>query len=125
MGNCTAPLKEARLGDQGQWDGFQTEEAYISYYQVESVLLEYPKVVEAGVIAQSDSNQGQTLSVYLALEEDLENEEEYRRYIREVDEFVRRQFSLCCLISVKIREKLPMTRSGKILRTVLQEWNFN
>lgn len=121
MGNCSAALQESRLVDLSQWDGFHAGQTYVSYYQVESVLLEYPRVLEAGVIAQRDSVQCQTLSVYLALKERLESEEEYHRFCNQVSEFVRQQFSLGCAICVKIREKLPMTRSGKILRTVLQE----
>lgn len=121
MGNCSAALQEPSLVDLSQWDGFHAGQVYVSYYQVESVLLEYPRVLEAGVIAQRDSVQSQTLSVYLALKERLENEEEYHRFCDQVSEFVRQQFSLGCAICVKIREKLPMTRSGKILRTVLQD----
>ncbi len=123
MGNYSAALQEPRLVNLSRWDGFQVGQMYVSYYQVESVLLEYPRVLEAGVIAQNDSFQSQTLSVYLALKERLESEEEYHRFCNQVSEFVREQFSLGCAICVKIREKLPMTRSGKILRTVLQELN--
>lgn len=123
MGNCFASLHQPERVDGSQWDGFHTGQTYISYYQVESVLLEYPRVLEAGVIAHNDFVQSQTLSVYLALEEGLESEEEYHRFGNQVSEFVRQQFSLGCAICVKIREKLPMTRSGKILRTVLLEWN--
>lgn len=123
MGNYFASLQQPEMWEETQWDGFVTGQTYLSYYQVESVLLEYPRVLEAGVIAQRDSVRSQTLSVYLALEEDLESEEEYQRFVDQVSEFIRQQFSLGCLICVKIREKLPMTRSGKILRTVLQDLN--
>lgn len=123
MGNCFASLQQPGMWDGTHWDGFRTGQTFISYYQVESVLLEYPRVLEAGVIAQSDSLRSHTLSVYLALEEDLGSEEEYLQFMDQVSGFIRQQFSLGCLICVKIREKLPMTRSGKILRTALQEWN--
>lgn len=123
MGNCFASLQQMGMWDGSQREGFVIGKSFISYFQVESVLLEYPRVLEAGVIAECDSSQSQTLRVYLALEDDVASEEELQRFNDKVADFVRQQFSLICPISVKVKEKLPMTRSGKILRTVLQEWN--
>ena len=123
MGNCFASLQQMGMWDGSQREGFLTGQSFISYFQVESALLEYPRVLEAGVIAQCDSSQSQTLRVYLALDEEVESGEDLEQFSDKIVEFVRQHFSLGCPISVKVKEKLPMTRSGKILRTVLQEWN--
>lgn len=125
MGGAKFALaKERDMWDGIFLDGFISGQSTISYYQLESVLLEYPHVLEAGVVARfCDTTQCQILSVYLALEECQVSDREYERFTEEVINFVRQKFSLRCPIDVKIKEKLPMTRSGKILRTVLQNWN--
>jgi acyl-coenzyme A synthetase/AMP-(fatty) acid ligase len=123
MGICFASLQQMGMWDGSKREGFLTGQNFISYFQVESVLLEYPKVLEAGVIAQCDSTQGLNLRVYLALEEEFKSEEKLQQFSNEIIDFVRQHFSLICPIHVKVKDKLPMTRSGKILRTVLQEWN--
>ncbi|NMA70037.1 MAG: acetyl-CoA synthetase [Desulfitobacterium sp.] len=105
-------------------DGFTSGQNPISYYQLESVLLEYPQILEAGVVARHDENyQCQILSVYLALQEQPTNEEAHQRFVEEVIDYVQSHFELRCPIDVKIKDKLPMTRSGKILRTVLAKLN--
>lgn len=126
MGGAEFALaKERDMWDGILMDGFQSGKNTISYYQLESVLLEYPRVLEAGVVAKSDDTaQCQILSVYLALEYGFASEAEYECFTQEVSHYVREHFSLRCTIDVKIKEKLPMTRSGKILRTVLQNWNL-
>ncbi|MDA8229659.1 MAG: hypothetical protein M0T74_18560 [Desulfitobacterium hafniense] len=104
-----------------QRDGFVSNDNFISYFQVEYALLEYPQVVEAGVIAVGENNQ-QSLKVYIALDGKLEDEE-CVNYCQEVKNYIRSRFRIGLPVKVQIREKLPMTRSGKILRTVLLEWN--
>lgn len=125
MGGAEIALaKERDMWDGIFMDGFRSGKKTISYYQLESVLLDFPRVLEAGVVAKSDDlTQCQILSVYLALEDCIINDREHERFAQEVIQYVRSQFSLQCHIDVKIKDKLPMTRSGKILRTVLQSWN--
>ncbi|HVJ50687.1 AMP-binding enzyme [Desulfitobacterium sp.] len=123
MGSSFAALQQMGMLDGSQREGFFTGQTFISYFQVESMLWEYPKVLEAGVIVLSDSTQKQTLHIYLALEENSMNEREINAFCSEVANFVRNQFVIGCSLRVQVREKLPMTRSGKILRTVLKDWN--
>ncbi|CDX00821.1 Acetyl-coenzyme A synthetase [bioreactor metagenome] len=125
MGGAEIALaKERDMWDGVFMDGFRSGTNTISYYQLESVLMDFPRVLEAGVVAKSDDlTQCQILSVYLALEDGLGSDADYERFTQEVVHYVREHFSLRCTIDVKIKEKLPMTRSGKILRTVLQGWN--
>ena len=125
MGGAEIALaKERDMWDGIFMDGFPSGKHTISYYQLESVLLDFPRVLEAGVVAKYDElTQSQVLSVYLALEDCSIIDTEYERFTQEVIDYVREHFSLRCPIDVKIKDKLPMTRSGKILRTVLQSWN--
>lgn len=123
MESCSATLRQMGMLDGSQREGFLAGQTFISYFQVESILLDYPRVLEAGVIALCDSTQSPTLRIYLSLEDALESDEERGVFCGEIVDFLRREFTLGCPLQVQVREKLPMTRSGKILRTVLQEWN--
>lgn len=117
-----ATLRQMGVLDGKQRDGLVVNNQFISYYQVESVLHNYPKVLEAGVIVQCSRGENEKLKVYLALEESFASNEEREKYCQEVEEFVRRKFSLEMPIKVLIRDKLPMTKSGKILRSVLVDY---
>jgi len=125
MGGAEIALaKERDIWDGIFIDGFPAGKRTISYYQLESVLLEFPRVLEAGVVAKPDDQTGnQILSIYLALKDCEINDQDFEQFTQEVISHIRERFSLQCPIDVKIKDKLPMTRSGKILRTVLQSWN--
>lgn len=122
MGSSFAALQQMGMLDGSQREGFLIGQTFISYFQVESMLLEYPMVLEAGVIALSDLHQKQILHIFLALEENGMNEQERYDFCSQVTDFIRSQLALGCPLQIQIREKLPMTRSGKILRTVLKDW---
>jgi acyl-coenzyme A synthetase/AMP-(fatty) acid ligase len=124
MGGAEIALaKERDIWDGIFIDGFTSGKRTISYYQLESVLLEFPQVLEAGVVAKADDETGcQILNIYLALEECAVDDKDYEQFTQEVIQYIRDHFSLQCPISVNIKDKLPMTRSGKILRTVLESW---
>ena len=123
MGTCLATLQQMGVLEGSRNDGFLVGDKFISYFQVESALLEYPKVTEAGVIALCEHPRQETLKVYLALEAGFNTAKELQDFCTGVADFLREHFSLKIPIHVQLRDKLPMTRSGKILRSVLLEWN--
>lgn len=117
-----AALQQIDVFDSRERDGIIYNERFISYYEVESVLHDYPKVLEAGIVVKSLKEDHQVLKVIkvcLTLNETFFNEEAKEEYCREVESFIRYSFNLRMPISVCIREKLPITKSGKILRSVL------
>lgn len=114
--------------EMGQYDGRQRDgimlDRFISYARIESALLEYPGVLEAGVVSECRYRQQPLLKVFLALEGDVVVTGESSEFIRGVQDYLRQKFNLGLALAIKVsvRDKLPMTRSGKILRNVLSEW---
>lgn len=129
MGVCSLRVLQEEMGliDGRQRDGISLGHQYISYFQIESALLEYPGVVEAGAVAdcvdQKDPAAGQFLKIFLALDENGQENSDYLALSERVTEYLRQKFAFMGPILVRVRDKLPMTRSGKISRSVLKEWN--
>lgn len=124
MGTCYASVHNDEMGifDGRQRDGIEINQKFISYFHIESALLDYPGVIEAGVVAACTENRQHILKVYLALEEPLASKEDIVVLCEKIQDFLCRHFNLDIPIVVQVHEKLPMTRSGKILRNVLREW---
>ena len=85
---------------------------------IEEVLAGHPDVAECAVIGVADSLKGQMPVGFLCLKKGVENSDE--QIVREVIARVRDQigpvaaFKLACVV-----ERLPKTRSGKILRATM------
>lgn len=121
MGSCAALQQVDFLGCKER-DGIIANDRFISYYQVESLLYSYPKVYEAGVVSKSSKDENEILKIVLVLDELFHTEEEKQSYCQEVEGFIRKSFQFQMPINVFVRDKLPMTRSGKILRSLLLEF---
>jgi len=123
MPSCVAAVCQEEMGifDGRQRDGIMLGQRFISYFQIESSLLELAGVAESGVIASCQEGRP-FLRVYLSLKETLTDPGEIEAYSEEVKEFLRQKFAFGFPITVHLREKLPMTRSGKILRSILRDW---
>jgi len=108
----------------GMFDGYQrrgiVQGQFINYYQIESALLEYLDILEAGVVAKNNVLQP-ILNVYLVLSQT--QKQENGLFCQKAAHFINSQFKLNIPIRVQTREKLPMTRSGKLSRSVLESWN--
>jgi acetyl-CoA synthetase len=87
-------------------DVINTAGERVGPFEVESALVTYPDVIEAGVIGKPDPVRGQIIKAFVVLKPGVEQTEELKQQIhpREI-EFV---------------EKLPKTRSGKIMRRILK-----
>jgi len=99
-------------------DVINTSGERVGPFEVESALVAYPDVVEAGVIGKPDVVRGEIIKAFVVIKPGVEQNEELKEklkahvkkhlaghaYPREID-FI---------------DKLPKTRSGKIMRRVLK-----
>ncbi|MBS4195040.1 acetate--CoA ligase [Lederbergia citri] len=92
-------------------------------FEVESKLLEHPAVAEAGVIGKPDPVRGEIIKAFIALLEGYEPSEDLAEDIKQ---FVKKGLAAhAAPREVEFRDKLPKTRSGKIMRRVLKAWELN
>ncbi len=99
-------------------DVINTSGERVGPFEVESVLIEHPAIMEAGVIGKPDPLRGEIIKAFVVLgdgyepSEDLESD--VRRFVkaRLAGHAYPREF--------EIVEQLPKTRSGKIVRRMLR-----
>ena len=95
----------------------------IGPFEVESKLLEHPDVIEAGVIGKPDPVRGEIIKAFVSLREGVEPSAELEADIKE---FVKHGLSAhAAPREIEVKDKLPKTRSGKIMRRVLKAWELN
>lgn len=101
-------------------DVIMTSGERVGPFEVESKLLEHEAVAEAGVIGKPDPERGEIIKAFIALHKGFEPSEELKEEIRG---FVRRGLAAHATPrEIEFRDKLPKTRSGKIMRRVLKSW---
>lgn len=104
-------------------DVIMTAGERVGPFEVESKLLEHPDVIEAGVIGKPDPVRGEIIKAFVALREGVEPSEELENNIKE---FVKKGLSAhAAPREIEFKDKLPKTRSGKIMRRVLKAWELN
>jgi len=104
-------------------DVIMTAGERVGPFEVESKLLEHPDVVEAGVIGKPDPVRGEIIKAFVALREGVEPSEALEADIRD---FVKKGLSAhAAPREIEFKDKLPKTRSGKIMRRVLKAWELN
>ena len=92
-------------------------------FEVESKLLEHPAIVEAGVIGKPDPVRGEIIKAFVSLHEGIEPTDELKEDIRQ---FVKEGLAAhAAPREIEFKDKLPKTRSGKIMRRVLKAWELN
>ncbi|HWL26196.1 MAG TPA: acetate--CoA ligase [Ureibacillus sp.] len=103
-------------------DVIMTSGERIGPFEVESKLLEHPNVVEAGVIGKPDPVRGEIIKAFIVLREGVVPSEELEEDIRN---FVKTGLAAhSAPREIEFKEKLPKTRSGKIMRRVLKAWEL-
>lgn len=103
-------------------DVIMTSGERVGPFEVESKLIEHPAVAEAGVIGKPDPIRGEIIKAFVALREGYEPSEELKEDIRD---FVKKGLAAhAAPREIEFRDKLPKTRSGKIMRRVLKAWEL-
>ena len=104
-------------------DVIMTAGERVGPFEVESKLLEHPDVTEAGVIGKPDPVRGEIIKAFVSLRDGVEPTDEL---IADIQQFVRNGLSAHAVPrEIEFKEKLPKTRSGKIMRRVLKAWELN
>ncbi|HLE54121.1 MAG TPA: acetate--CoA ligase [Thermoplasmata archaeon] len=90
----------------------------IGTMEVESALVSHPKVAEAAVVGKPDPLKGQVLVAYVVLRS---NETRSEVLKDELKKHVRKEIGpIAAPEKIYITDKLPKTRSGKIMRRVIR-----
>lgn len=104
-------------------DVIMTAGERVGPFEVESKLIEHPAVAEAGVIGKPDPVRGEIIKAFIALRDGYEQSDEL---IEEIREFVKKGLAAhAAPREIEFRDKLPKTRSGKIMRRVLKAWELD
>ncbi len=99
-------------------DVIKTSGERVGPFEVESALIEHPAVAEAGVIGKPDPIRGQIIKAFVSLNPGVEGTEELKK---EIMDFVKTHLAAHAKPrEIEFVDKLPKTRSGKIMRRVLK-----
>ncbi len=103
-------------------DVINTSGERVGPFEVESKLVEHPAVAEAGVIGKPDPVRGEVIKAFISLREGYTATEELKQ---EITRFVKEGLSAhAAPREIEFKDKLPKTRSGKIMRRVLKAWEL-
>lgn len=104
-------------------DVIMTAGERVGPFEVESKLVEHPAIAEAGVIGKPDPVRGEIIKAFVALRDGYEQSDELKEEIRQ---FVKNGLAAhAAPREIEFRDKLPKTRSGKIMRRVLKAWELD
>ncbi|MCD6215799.1 MAG: acetate--CoA ligase [Candidatus Aenigmarchaeota archaeon] len=99
-------------------DVIKTSGERVGPFEVESALVEHPAVVEAGVIGKPDPIRGEIIKAFVKLKKGVRPSE---RLKKELSNFVKKHLAGHAYPrEIEFVDKLPKTRSGKIVRRVLK-----
>lgn len=103
-------------------DVINTSGERVGPFEVESKLVEHPAVAEAGVIGVPDPVRGEVIKAFITLREGFVDSDELKEEIRS---FVKTRLAAhAAPRMIEVRETIPKTRSGKIMRRVLKAWEL-
>lgn len=104
-------------------DVIMTAGERVGPFEIESKLLEHPAIAEAGVIGIPDEIRGHIIKAFISLNKGYEPSEKLKT---EIKQFIKSELSgHTAPKEIEFKEKLPKTRSGKIMRRVLKAWDLN
>ncbi|MBO9608280.1 MAG: acetate--CoA ligase [Paenibacillaceae bacterium] len=103
-------------------DVINTSGERVGPFEVESKLVEHPAVAEAGVIGKPDPLRGEVIKAFISLRAGFTPSDELKA---EIAKFVKEGLSAhAAPREIEFKDKLPKTRSGKIMRRVLKAWEL-
>jgi acetyl-CoA synthetase len=91
----------------------------ISTLEVESALVDHPKVAEAAVVGRQDERTGQAIAAFVTLKGVDKGDEALIKEIR--DHVANKIGKIARPASIVFTNELPKTRSGKIMRRLLKD----
>lgn len=99
-------------------DVIKTSGERVGPFEVESALVSHPAVIEAGVIGKPDPMRGEIIKAFVVLEPGTKPTEALKT---ELSEFVKKHLAGHAYPrEIEFIDKLPKTRSGKIMRRILK-----
>lgn len=99
-------------------DVIKTAGERVGPFEVESSLVEHPSVVEAGVIGKPDPERGEIIKAFVVLKPGVEETDALKE---ELAQHVKKHLAGHAYPrEVEFIDKLPKTRSGKIMRRILK-----
>ena len=102
-------------------DVIKTAGERVGPFEVESALVAHPSVAEAGVIGKPDAVRGQIIKAFVALRKGYTPSDQLKK---EIADFVKTTLAAhAAPREIDFVEKVPKTRSGKIMRRVLRAWD--
>ena len=121
-GDTASKDAQGYLWYQGRSDDvIKTAGERVGPFEVESALVAHPAVAEAGVIGKPDAVRGAIIKAFVALRKGYEPSETLKQQIAE---FVKTHLAAhAAPREIAFVEKVPKTRSGKIMRRVLRAWD--
>jgi acetyl-CoA synthetase len=103
-------------------DVINTSGHRVGPFEVESALVEHPAVVEAGVIGKPDEERGEIIKAFVVLRNNTAATPEL---LEEIKDFTKRQLAAHAYPrEIEVKDRLPKTRSGKIMRRLLKAWEL-
>ncbi len=102
-------------------DVIKTAGERVGPFEVESALVQHPAVAEAGVIGKPDEIKGHIIKAFISLRAGFKPSDDLKK---EVADFVKKNMAAhAAPKEIEFCEKIPKTRSGKIMRRVLRAWD--
>jgi acetyl-CoA synthetase len=99
-------------------DVIKTAGERVGPFEVESALIDSGKVVEAGVIGKPDPERGEIIKAFCVLKPEIKPSESLKK---ELAQYVKKHLAGHAYPrEIEFVDKLPKTRSGKIMRRVLK-----
>jgi len=99
-------------------DVIKTSGERVGPFEVESALIEHQDVIEAGVIGKPDPLRGEIIKAFVKLKEGVRPSEKLKE---DIQEFVKKHLAAHAYPrEIEFIDKLPKTRSGKIMRRLLK-----
>ncbi|MGE3279068.1 MAG: acetate--CoA ligase [Candidatus Altimarinota bacterium] len=104
-------------------DVIKTAGERVGPFEVESALMTHPAVAEAGVIGKPDPVRGEIIKAFIKLKPDRspEGDDGYLRLKEDIQQYMKKELAGHAYPrEIEFVDKLPKTRSGKIMRRVLK-----
>ena len=99
-------------------DVIKTSGERVGPFEVESALIEHPSVIEAGVIGKPDPMRGEIIKAFVKLKEGVKPTEKLKE---DIQNFIKKHLAFHAYPrEIEFIDKLPKTRSGKIMRRYLK-----